>query len=369
MPEPAEDDLNFMRAALALGRRGLGTTWPNPSVGCVLVRDGRVVGRGYTGSGGRPHAEPTALSIAGEAARGATAYVTLEPCCHWGQTPPCTDALIQAGVARVVIAALDPDKRVDSQGVARLREAGIIVEHGLLESEAREDLEGFFRRVMQERPMVTLKLATTLDGKIATATGESQWITGPEARRMAHVLRGRHDAVLAGVGTVMADNPELTCRVAGFRPMPVVRVIVDSHLRTPLTSKLAQTAADVPLWFLVRDGVDRARRDAFIDLGAKVIDIASGEAGIDLTDGLTALAQEGLTRVLVEGGGQVAASLIRAGCVDRIAWFHAPAVMGGDGWPGVQGFGIEKLAMMPRFVRYRVTPLGDDVLTEFKRPT
>ncbi len=369
MPEPAEDDLNFMRAALALGRRGLGTTWPNPSVGCVLVRDGRVVGRGYTGNGGRPHAEPTALSIAGEAARGATAYVTLEPCCHWGQTPPCTDALIQAGVARVVIAALDPDKRVDSQGVAALRDAGIVVDHGVLEAEARDDLEGFFLRVTKERPLVTLKLATTLDGKIATAAGESQWITGSEARHVAHVLRGRHDAVLAGVGTVMADNPELTCRIEGFRASPVVRVIVDSHLRTPLTSRLAQTAALAPLWFLVRDGVDPARRDAFIDLGAKVIDVTAGAVGIDLADAMAALAQEGLTRVLVEGGGQVAASFVHADFVDRIAWFHAPSIMGSDGWPGVQGFGIEKLAMMPRFVRHRVTPLGGDMLTEFKRST
>ena len=368
MPESAEDDLNHMRAALALARRGLGTTWPNPSVGCVLVSGGRVVGRGYTGFGGRPHAEPTALSIAGVAARGATAYVTLEPCCHWGQTPPCTDALIEAGIARVVIATLDPDKRVNSQGVARLREAGVTVEHGLLENEAREDLQGFFLRIAENRPLVTLKLATTLDGKIATGSGESQWITGPEARRMAHVLRGCHDAVLAGVGTVMADNPELTCRIPGFRPSPVVRVIVDSHLRTPLTSKLAQTAAAAPLWFLVCDGLDPIRRDAFTELGATVIQVASGEMGIDLKAGVTALAQRGLTRVLAEGGGQVAASLIRAGFVDRIAWFHAPAVMGGDGWAGVQGFGIEKLAMMPRFTRHRVTPLGGDVLTEFKRP-
>jgi diaminohydroxyphosphoribosylaminopyrimidine deaminase/5-amino-6-(5-phosphoribosylamino)uracil reductase len=365
----AEPDLNFMRAALALGRRGLGTTWPNPSVGCVLVRDGRVVGRGYTGSGGRPHAEPTALSMAGEAARGATAYVTLEPCCHWGQTPPCTDALIEAGVARVVIAMLDPDNRVNSQGVARLREAGIEVDHGVLEAEANEDQAGFVLRVTRDRPMITLKLATTLDGKIATGSGDSQWITGPEARRMAHALRGRHDAVLAGVGTVVADNPELTCRIEGFRPTPVVRVIVDSHLRTPLTSKLAQTAAQVPLWLLVRDGVDPARRDAFVGIGAKVIDVTAGAAGIDLIDGLTALAQEGLTRVLVEGGGQVAASFIRADLVDRIAWFHAPAVMGGDGWPAVQGFGIERLAMMPRFVRTRSIPLGSDMLTELKRPT
>jgi diaminohydroxyphosphoribosylaminopyrimidine deaminase / 5-amino-6-(5-phosphoribosylamino)uracil reductase len=367
MPESAADDLNHMRSALALARRGLGTTWPNPSVGCVVVRDGRVMGRGHTGNGGRPHAEPTALSQADEAARGATVYVTLEPCCHWGQTPPCTDALIQAGVARVVIAALDPDKRVDSQGVAALRDAGVVVEHGLLADEAREDLAGFFLRVVEQRPLITLKLATSLDGKIATAAGESQWITGPSARHMAHLLRGRHDAVLAGVGTVVADNPELTCRAPGFRASPVVRVIIDSHLRTPLTSKLAKTADAAPLWFLVRDGVDPDRREAFENLGATVLEVASGAVGVDLADGLKALADAGLTRVLVEGGGQVAASFIRADLVDRIAWFHAPAIMGGDGWPSVQGFGIEKLAMMPRFVRHAVTPLGDDVLTEFKR--
>jgi len=294
--------------------------------------------------------------------------VTLEPCCHWGHTPPCTNALIEAGVTRVVIASLDPDKRVDSQGVAQLRAAGIAVEHGLLEREAREDLAGFLVRVTEDRPMVTLKLATTLDGKIATGTGESQWITGPEARRMAHVLRGRHDAVLAGVGTVMADNPELTCRIAGFRASPVVRVIVDSHLRTPLTSKLARTAGDAPLWFLVRDGVDPIRLAAFVDLGATVLEVKSADAGIDMVDGMRALAEAGLTRVLVEGGGQVAASLIRAGLVDRIAWFHAPSIMGGDGWPSVQGFGIDKLATMPHFICYRATQLGGDMLTEFKRP-
>lgn len=369
MPDTAGNDLNHMRAALALARRGLGTTWPNPSVGCVIVQGDRVIGRGYTANGGRPHAEPTALSMAGEAARGATAYVTLEPCCHWGRTPPCTDALIQAGVARVVIAALDPDERVDSQGAARLRAAGIAVEQGLLEAEAREDLAGFILRVTRHRPLITLKLATTLDGKIATGTGESQWITGPEARRMAHVLRGRHDAVLAGVGTVLADDPALTCRLPGFRAIPAVRVIVDSHLRTPLTSTLARTAREAPVWFLTRDGTDPARVEAFTALGATVLRVASGAMGIDMADGMRALAKAGLTRVLVEGGGQVAASLARDGLIDRIAWFHAPAVMGGDGWPGVRSFGIETLAMMPRFIRQRVTPLGSDMLTEFKRPT
>ena len=213
-------DLPHMRAALALARRGLGTTWPNPSVGCVIVRDGRVVGRGHTAPGGRPHAEPVALAMAGAQAKGATAYVTLEPCCHWGRSPPCTDALIAAGVARVVVAATDPDPRVHGKGLAQLKAAGIEVETGLLEAEALETLIGFNHRVTLGRPMVTLKLASTLDGRIATRAGESQWITGTPARRLAHAMRGRHDAVMVGVGTVLADNPDLTCRIPGFRPTP-----------------------------------------------------------------------------------------------------------------------------------------------------
>lgn len=361
------DDLSHMRAALALARRGLGSTWPNPSVGCVIVNRGRVVGRGVTAVGGRPHAETIALAIAGPEARGATAYVTLEPCCHWGQTPPCTEALIRAGIARVVVAARDPDKRVDSQGIARLRAAGVAVDEGVLAEEARETLAGFFRRTTTGRPLVTLKLATTLDGRIATHAGESQWITGPEARRMAHALRGRHDAVMVGVGTVMADNPDLTCRLPGYDQRPVVRVVADSHLRTPLTARLISTARETPTWMLIRSGTDATRRRAFADLGVEVIEVPPAAAGVDLLKGLQSLGEAGITRLMVEGGGQIAAALLRAGLVDRLAWFHAPATMGGDGWPGVQAFGIEKLTDMPRFTRSRVTQLGPDLLTEFTR--
>jgi diaminohydroxyphosphoribosylaminopyrimidine deaminase/5-amino-6-(5-phosphoribosylamino)uracil reductase len=367
MTDPTPEDFSHMRAALALARRGLGTTWPNPSVGCVIVRDGRVVGRGVTAPGGRPHAEPVALEMAGPLAKGATAYVTLEPCCHWGRTPPCTDALIAAGIARVVIAARDPDPRVDSQGVARLRASGITVQEGVLAPEVQEVLAGFTQRTRHGRPLVTLKLATTLDGRIATRGGESQWITGAPARRMAHALRGRHDAVMVGVGTVLADNPELTCRIPGFRATPVVRVIADSHLRTPLTTRLARTAADIPTWFLIREGTDPARRAAFSALNAVLVPVSGASAGINLREGLSALGKLGITRLLVEGGGQIAAALLRDSLVDRIAWFHAPAVMGGDGWPGVQAFGIDKLDAMPRFTRRQSTLLGEDVLTEFTR--
>ena len=367
-PEAVTDDPAHMRSALALARRGLGATWPNPSVGCVIVAEGRVIGRAVTAPGGRPHAERAALAMAGEAARGATVYVTLEPCCHWGQTPPCTDALIAAGVARVVIAVRDPDPRVNGEGCARLREAGIAVEEGLLAEEAHEVLAGFCRRLLHARPLVTLKLASTLDGRIATHAGESQWITGEPARRAAHAMRGQADAVLVGVGTVLADNPELTCRIPGYRSTALVRVIADSHLRTPLTSGLIRTAKTSPTWFLVRSGANPDRRAALADLGVTVIDTAPGTTGVDLADGLRALAEAGITRLLVEGGGQIAASLLRADLVDRIAWFHAPAVMGGDGWPASQGFGVSQLSTMPRFVRRRAVALGPDMLTEFEKP-
>jgi diaminohydroxyphosphoribosylaminopyrimidine deaminase/5-amino-6-(5-phosphoribosylamino)uracil reductase len=361
------DDLPHMRSALALAQRGLGNTWPNPSVGCVIVRNNRVVGRAVTAPGGRPHAEPQALSMAGPLARGATAYVTLEPCCHHGRTPPCTDALIGAGIARVVIAARDPDPRVNGQGVAKLRAAGIAVEEGVLAGEAAEILAGFHQRTTTGRPLVTLKLASTLDGRIATHSGESRWITGEPARRAAHVLRGRHDAILVGVGTVMADDPDLTCRLPGFRPTPIVRVVADSHLRTSMTSRLVASARETPTWMLIRHGTDATRRHAFADVGIRLIEVAGAEAGVDLQAGLLALGTAGITRLLVEGGAQVAAALLRGGLVDRIAWFHAPAVMGGDAWPAVQAFGIDRLDAMPRFVRQHATPVGEDMLTEFVR--
>ncbi|MBV9248588.1 MAG: bifunctional diaminohydroxyphosphoribosylaminopyrimidine deaminase/5-amino-6-(5-phosphoribosylamino)uracil reductase RibD [Acetobacteraceae bacterium] len=361
------NDLTHMRAALALARRGLGNTWPNPSVGCVVVNHGRVVGRAVTAPGGRPHAEPLALAMAGEDTRGATVYATLEPCCHWGRTPPCTDALIAAGVSRVVIAVRDPDPRVHAQGIARLRAAGIAVEDGLLRDEADEIVAGFRIRLTEGRPLVTLKLASTLDGRIATHGGESRWITGAQARRAAHALRGRHDGVLVGVGTVMADDPELTCRLEGFRSTPLVRIVADSHLRTPLTSRLLITAHETPTWMLIREGTDPDRRTAVAGLGVRLLEVPGAPSGVDLTAGLAALATAGITRLLVEGGAQIAAALLRSELVDRIAWFHAPAIVGGDGWPAVQAFGIEKLGAVPRFTRRSTISVGEDMLTELAR--
>jgi len=241
------------------------------------------------------------------------------------------------------------------------------VQEGVLRDEAEEVAAGFRTRLQLGRPLVPLKLASTLDGRIATRSGESRWITGEPARRAAHAMRGRHDAVMVGVGTVLADDPELTCRLPGYRPNPAVRVIADSHLRTPLTATLAATAARVPTWMLIREGTDRDRRRAFAGLGVRLLEVAGADTGVATEPALAALGEAGLTRILVEGGAQLAASLLRAGLVDRIAWFHAPAVMGGDAWPAVQAFGIGHLDAMPRFVRLADTPLGDDMLTEFAR--
>lgn len=360
-------DEDFMRVALAMARRGLGQTAPNPSVGCVIVRQGTVVGRGFTSFGGRPHAEVNALNAAGGAARGATAYVTLEPCNFIGKSGPCTEALISSGISRVVIGARDPHPKVNGSGIARLRAAGISVTVDLLRRECEAVIAGFSMVQREQRPLLRLKLATSLDGRIATAGGESQWITGSEARREVHAMRGRHDAVMTGVGTVLEDDPELTCRIDGFRSTPLVRIVVDSHLRTPLLSKLVRGATRHPLWILHRDGADKLRLKALEEAGAKLIELSAASAGVDLRAGMRALAREGLTRVLVEGGGTLAAGLLRDGLVDRFAWFHAPCVIGGDGFPAVQAFGIQKLSEMECFTPVSSRRLGPDILTEFSR--
>jgi diaminohydroxyphosphoribosylaminopyrimidine deaminase/5-amino-6-(5-phosphoribosylamino)uracil reductase len=326
-----------------------------------------VVGRGWTQPGGRPHAETEALARAGEAARGATAFVTLEPCSHWGRTPPCCEALIGAGVARVVAATGDPDPRVDGRGLRRLREAGVAVEQGLLEAEARAIIAGFVRRITRGLPFVTLKLATSLDGRIATASGESRWITGAAARRAAHALRANHDAVLVGSGTVLADDPDLSCRVPGMARVPLARVVADTRLRTPLGSRLVRTARAVPTWIATRTGQKPAALAPFLGAGVEILPVRSKEGGLDLAALLGALGQRGITRVLAEGGAGLAGALLRDGLVDRVAWFHAPGIMGGDGLPAVRPLPLTSLAAMPRFRRVASRAVGEDWLTEFER--
>ncbi len=360
-------DIEFMRTAIALAKRGLGQTAPNPSVGCVIVKNGRVAGRGFTAPGGRPHAEVIALRAAGEQARGGTAYVTLEPCSFAGKSGPCTEALIAAGITRVVLGAQDPHPKVNGAGIARLKSAGIQVTENVLRQECEAVIAGFATVQRERRPLLHLKLATSLDGRIATAGGESQWITGTEARRAVHAMRGRHDAVLTGVGTVLEDDPELTCRIEGFRTAPLVRIVVDSQLRTPLLSKLVRGAAQHPLWILHRDSADKHRRRALEDAGVKLIELPGTNAGVDLRAGMSALAQEGLTLIMAEGGGTLAAGLLRAALVDRISWFHAPCIIGGDGFPAAEGFGVSKLEDAPRFAFMFSKRLGHDMLSQFTR--
>jgi diaminohydroxyphosphoribosylaminopyrimidine deaminase / 5-amino-6-(5-phosphoribosylamino)uracil reductase len=363
----AASDRHMMSAALALARRGLGNVWPNPAVGCVIVSEGRVVGRGWTQPGGRPHAETEAIARAGEAARGATAYVTLEPCSHWGRTPPCAEALIASGVSRVVAAIEDPDPRVAGGGLARLRAAGIVVETNLCADAAAEVNAGFFSRVRTGRPLVTLKLATSLDGRIATASGESRWITGPAARERTHLLRATHDAILVGTATVLADNPQLTCRLPGLDHRSPVRVALDRNLAIPPAARLVAEARTVPTWIVTAAGSDPERRETLWRAGVELIDAAPDDAGrIDLADALLRLGERGLTRLLVEGGGRLAAALLRAGLVDRLVWLHAPLLLGGDGVPSVSALGLAALAEAPGFELLSSETVGPDLLSTYR---
>jgi len=347
-----------MGAALSLAARNLGQTWPNPAVGCVIVdASGHVVGRGFTQRGGRPHAETEALKMAGDRARGATVYVTLEPCSHHGKTPPCADALIAAGIKRCVAAIEDPDPRVSGNGFAKLRAAGIIVEAGLLADRARDLNIGFLTRVTRGRPLVALKLATSLDGRIATRSGESRWITGEPARAFGHLLRATHDAIAVGSGTVLADDPELTCRLKGLEDRSPVRVVFDRRGRTPTSAKLL---TGKPTTWVVGKNIKNA---------SQTIEVAENmDSTTWLSEALAKLGVAGLTRVLVEGGATLATAFLKAGLVDRIYWFRAPVVIGGDGLPGVAPLPVDRLAESVGLRCVGSRTLGNDVLELYDRP-
>jgi diaminohydroxyphosphoribosylaminopyrimidine deaminase/5-amino-6-(5-phosphoribosylamino)uracil reductase len=358
------DDERWMRLAIGLGKRGLGQVWPNPAVGCVIVRYGRVIGRGSTQAAGRPHAETEALAQAGSAAEGATAYVSLEPCAHHGKTPPCAEALIAAKVARVVSAMQDPDPRVAGQGHARLRAAGIKVETDILAAEAEDANIGFLTRMRQGRPSVTLKLAMTLDGKIATRTGDSQWITGPEARAYTHLLRANHDAIMVGSGTVLADDPDLRVRHHGLEQSSPVRVVLDTTLKTPADSKLVQSATETPVWLCHDEAATPDKTwgaAAAVLLPCRVVDRT-----LDVGDVLQSLGNKGITRLFSEGGAAVAASLLRAGVVDRLIVMMAGAAIGNDGLSALGSLGIAALADAPRFRLHDVRRLGQDVVADWR---
>jgi diaminohydroxyphosphoribosylaminopyrimidine deaminase/5-amino-6-(5-phosphoribosylamino)uracil reductase len=359
-----------MRAALALARRSLGRTWPNPAVGCVIVKDGHVIARGRTRDGGRPHAEADALAQAGEAAHGATVYVTLEPCSHHGRSPPCADALIKAGVARVVSALEDPNPQVNGEGHARLRAAGIAVEIGEGAEQAAEINAGFLLRVHEGRPLFHLKLAMSLDGRIGTASGESKWITGEAARAHGQRLRATHDAILVGVGTAMADDPDLTCRLPGLTAYSPVRVILDSKARLATTSKLAATARTTPVWVLCTSAAPQSAREALQERGVEIVEVdARPDGRIDVAAAARELGRRALTRVLVEGGGAVAAAFFKANLVDRLNLYRGGLVLGGDGRSAVGPLELDRLDFAPRFRLLSARSLADDTLETWTRGT
>ena len=362
-------DVSNMQAALALAGRGLGNVWPNPAVGCLIVdRDGVVVGRGWTQPGGRPHAETEALKQAGARAQGATAYVSLEPCDHHGQTPPCSQALIDAGVARVVVGCQDPDERVSGKGLRRLEAAGIEVVAGVCRDEAERLNKGFFLRTQEGRPLFTLKSASTLDGRIATHTGDSQWITGDLARKTGHGLRLDHDAIMVGIGTALVDNPMLTCRLDGLEDKSPVRIVFDSRLRLPLTHNLVATARKFPTWIVTLPGNEGERLKAFENSGVVIIEIDPDKDGYpDLTLAAHEMGRRGLTRVLIEGGSHLAASFLKHNLIDRVAWMRAPRVIGGDGIPAVMAFGVEELEQTADFKRVAAREAGCDLIELYER--
>ncbi len=370
MSAPADalqQDARFMALALALGRRGLGRTWPNPAVGAVIVKGGIIIGRGWTQPGGRPHAEIEALRRAGEAARGATVYVTLEPCSHYGKSPPCADAIIAADLSRVVSALEDPNPEVAGAGHARLRTAGIAVGVGIGADEARRDHAGHIRRMRDGRPHVMLKLAVSADGKAGAPGRKPLAITGEAARDHVHLLRAQSDAIMTGIGTALADDPMLTCRLSGMEKNSPIRVVLDSALRLPQASRLAHTARDVPVWVITGGEAPRAPKDALLREGVTVLRAAQSDGRLDLAAVLKLLAARGVTRLMVEGGPTLAAALLAADLIDEAVLFQSSKVVGTDGVDALDGLPLTALTQSPRLKCVMSEPVGADTRMVFER--
>ncbi len=371
-----EDDVLFMKQALRLARRGLGRTAPNPAVGCLLVREGRILARGWTQPGGRPHAEAMALTTAGEEARGATAYVTLEPCAHQGRTPACARLLVEAGVTRVVSAIEDPDPRTAGRGHALLRAAGVAVETGVCAEEAEDLNRGFLSRVRRQRPLVTLKLALSLDGRIAARTGHARWITGEAARRHVHGLRARHDAVLVGAGTVRADDPALTCRLPGLEKASPVRILLSRRPVPPDgNSRLMAGIELAPVWLAGPAGDwsrDLSRPDPQRPSAPGLFALPVAEAATDAGEVapaalLSSIARAGITRLLIEGGARTAGAFLAGGLVDRLIVHHGACVIGGDGHEALPPLGVARLDReAPRFRRIETIVLEETVASVYE---
>jgi len=363
-------DVRFMQLALTLGRRGQGRTWPNPAVGAVIVKDGVIVGRGWTQPGGRPHAEVEALGRAGDAARGATLYATLEPCSHFGKSPPCADAIIAAGVSRVVSAMADPNPEVAGQGHARLRAAGIAVDIGIGAAEAARDHAGHIRRITEGRPHVILKLAVSSDDKIGAAGGKPVAVTGEAARSRVHLLRAQCDAILVGIGTVLADDPLLTCRLPGMAKQSPVRVVLDRALRLPGTSALVHSARETPLWVMTSNLSEAPAAMKLGAAGAQVIRVATTTTpppGLDLAAVLRALAGKGITRLLVEGGSRVASSFVAADLADEVWLLRGSDLIGDDGIAALDALPLIAITGSPKFKTHASEMLQRDTLTIYER--
>jgi len=355
----SDTDQFWMLRALAEAARGRGSVEPNPMVGAVVVRDGRAVGVGHHEQFGGPHAEVFALGRAGDLASGATLYVTLEPCSHHGKTPPCADAVIRAGVARVVVAMRDPSPKVAGGGLARLREAGVEVEVGVEEEAARRLNAPYLKRLATGLPHVTAKWAMTLDGKSATDSGDSRWISGPRSRALVHEARGRMDAIAAGIGTVLADDPRLTARPDG--PRTPARVILDGSARLPVDSQLARTAREVPVWVAVTDRAPESRRRALESLGCEILPFPGG-GPVPIVALLGELGRRGVTNLLVEGGGTVLGSFLDAGQVDAVDVFLAPIIEGGSAsFLPSRGRGVATMAEALRLDQAEISQVDGDV--------
>lgn len=365
--ERKAQDRRFMQLALTLGARGLGRTWPNPAVGAVVVKDGTIVGRGWTQPGGRPHAEPVALAEAGEAARGATLYVTLEPCSHHGRSPPCADAIVAAGIARVVSAMEDPNPEVAGQGHARLRAAGIAVEVGVGATEAARAHAGHLRRIRDGRPHVMLKLAVSADGKIGLPGRKPVALTGAAAGGRVHLMRAHSDAIMIGIGTALADDPLLTCRLPGMAAWSPVRVVLDSRLRLPPASRLAQSAREVPLWLFTAEPAAAPQAAALAASGVEVVRVAAGGNGLDLAEVLRELARRGITRLMVEGGARLAGRLVSRGLVDEVQLLQTEATIGADGVDALEGQPLTVITASAMFAKSGAARIGGDRLTIYQR--
>ncbi len=361
----SEADHLWMRRALELAGRARGRTSPNPMVGAVLIKDGQVVGEGFHAYAGSDHAEAVALREAGSAAAGATLYVSLEPCCHFGRTPPCVEQIVQAGIRRVVVACEDPNPAVSGKGFTALRAAGLSVEVGILAREAEQLNEAFFTYVRTGRPFVTLKVAASLDGKIATRTGESRWITGESARRRVHQLRNEVDAVLVGIGTVLRDDPLLTTRLGIADQRDPIRVIVDNLARLPLRAKVVNRASTAATLLAVSQMAPRTKLEALEREGIQVIVVESSPRRVSLERLMEALGKRGILSVMIEGGAEINASALREGIVDKVLVFLAPILIGGKSTStAVGGDGIESLSQALRLREVRIERFEDDILVE-----